>query len=158
MGIPYKNLCSSLRKYVKIINAYISESVMYECDYVREWFDVHSYIHELMYPTQVCEREILHKCVQSVVCVCERVRVWVACRAKWVSGSLVFVTHWSVWRGETHYSLLDLFSFILACVPLSPPSPTSPLKSKDLEVSRLREEELGARGGGDWCPRSRGGD
>ena len=77
MGIPYKNLCSSLRKYVKIINAYISESVMYECDYVREWFDVHSYIHELMYPTQVCEREILHKCVQSVVCVCERVRVWV---------------------------------------------------------------------------------
>ena len=55
-------------------------------------------------------------------------------------------------------SLLDLLSFILACVPLSPPSPTSPLKSKDLEVSSLREEELGARGGGDWCPRSRGGD
>lgn len=106
MGIPYKNLCSSLRKYVKIINAYISESLMYECDYVREWFDVHSYIHEFLYPTQVCEWEIVHKCVKSVVCVCERVRVWVARRAKWVSGSPVFVTHWSVWRGETHYLCL----------------------------------------------------
>ena len=67
---------------MKIINAYISESVMYECDYVREWFDVHSYIHEFMYPSQACEQEIVQKCVQSVVCACEMVRVWVGGRAK----------------------------------------------------------------------------
>lgn len=113
MGIPYKYLCNSLRKYVKIINAYISESVMYECDYVREWFDVHSYIHEFIYPTQVCEQEIVHKCVQRVVCACERVRVWVARRAKWVSGSLVSVTQECVERRDIILCLICSPSFLL---------------------------------------------
>lgn len=56
--------------------------------------------------------------------------------------------HSGVCGEERHYSLLDLLSFILAGVPLSPPSPTSPLKSKDLEEGV--QTERGGAGSQGW--------
>lgn len=64
-----KSVQLSQKVYLKIINAYISESVMYECDYVREWFDVHSYIHEFMYPTQGRNRNSAQVCTECCVCM-----------------------------------------------------------------------------------------
>lgn len=56
--------------------------------------------------------------------------------------------------------MLDLLSFIPACVPLRSPTSrpaTSPLKSKALENwGGVPTEEERNWGRGDWCPGSRG--
>lgn len=69
--------------------------------------------------------------------------------SEWEPG---FITHWSVWRGETYYSLLICFPLHSCLCSPHPALPTSLTKSKDLEEGVQTEGGgAGSQGGGHQC-------